>query len=191
MNLLVYCGSSPGHHECYATAAEHVGASLAARQWGLVYGGGGVGLMGILARTALAHGAHVAGIIPAFLCTDEVAFYDVSEHIIVQSMHERKLMMMERADMIMAMSGGFGTMEELFEAITWMQLGLHQKPIGVLNTDGFYNHLQAQLDHMVQHGFLSPRNRALIHFDDDAERLLDHLSRNAMPGVSETLESRS
>jgi uncharacterized protein (TIGR00730 family) len=189
-NLLVYCGSRHGTLPTYTAAARQVAIHARDRSWGIVYGGGGVGLMGELARTAVEHDVHVTGIIPHFLCTAEVLYRDVTEHIVVQSMHERKLMMMERAHMILALPGGFGTMEELFEAVTWLQLGLHAKPIGVLNVDGFYDHLEAQFTTMLDHGFLTPHTRSLIRVDNNLTSLLDFLEQAASPEVSASLESR-
>lgn len=189
-NLLVYCGSRHGTLAEYSSAAQHVALHARDRSWGIVYGGGGVGLMGELARTAVESGVHVTGIIPHFLCTAEVLYRDVTEHIVVQSMHERKLMMMERADMILALPGGFGTMEELFEAVTWLQLGLHAKPIGVLNVGGFYDHLESQFTTMLDHGFLTPRTHALIRVDANLTALLDFLEQAASPGMSAALESQ-
>jgi len=156
-----------------------------------VYGGGSVGLMGVIARTTLELGGAVIGVIPRFLAVDEVMLRDVTDLIEVDSMHTRKLMMIERSEIIIALPGAYGTMDERFEALTWLQLGLHSKPIGLLNTNGYYDHLIKQFDVMVEHGFLTERNRSLIYVDEDPGRLLDHLLERASTGISSKLERRS
>jgi len=191
MNALVYCGSRSGNDSAFTDLSQRVAAALVGRGLGLVYGGGSVGLMGVIARTTLELGGAVIGVIPRFLAVDEVMLRDVTDLIEVDSMHTRKLMMIERSEIIIALPGAYGTMDELFEALTWLQLGLHSKPIGLLNTNGYYDHLIKQFDVMVEHGFLTERNRSLIHVDEDPGRLLDHLLERASTGISSKLERRS
>lgn len=169
--IAVYCGSKMGNHPIYAEAAKQVGISLAKRSIDVVYGGGDVGLMGIVAKTALENGAHVIGVITDFLQARE-GRYPLQESIVVETMHERKTIMAERADGFLILPGGFGTMDEFMEIITWRQLELHDKPIGVLNINGYYDHLIQQLDHMVEEGFLEQRHRDLVLVSNDLEILL-------------------
>ena len=191
MNVLIYCGSRSGNNSDYEQAARNVGTLIANKGWGLVYGGGSVGVMGIVAQAALDGGANVIGVIPTFLATDEVSMKSCTELIEVPSMHARKLLMIERSDVIVALPGAYGTMDELFEAVTWLQLDLHSKPIGVLNVNGFYDSLEQQFDRMTQDGFLTEANRRLIVINKDPDRLLQHLTRRAATGVSRQLENRS
>ncbi len=176
MNLCVYCGSRTGVDPSYQSAAESVADELLRRGWGLVYGGGGIGLMGAIARRVFDGGGHVVGIIPSFLASREVALWECSELIEVPSMHVRKQMMIERSDMLLAIPGGFGTMDELFEAITWRQLGLHDRPIGLLNTNGYYDPLLSMNAHMVERGFVHQHHADLLVADAEVSRLLDLLS---------------
>jgi hypothetical protein len=160
--VAVFCGSSPGTDPAYADAATALGATLAERGIGLVYGGGAVGLMGIVADAVLAGGGEVVGVIPQHLWDKEVGHRGLTELHIVGSMHERKLAMADRADAFIGLPGGVGTFEELFEAITWTQLGIHQKPVGLLDVAGFYGPLLAFLDDTVDAGFLRAEHRDLI-----------------------------
>lgn len=173
MNVLVYCGSRSGVDPTYAELARNVGATLAAHHCGLVYGGGSVGLMGVLASTMLKLGAPVIGVIPTFLATSEVMLADCTELIEVPSMHVRKQVMIDRCDAIIALPGAYGTMDELFEALTWLQLGLHDRPIGILNHEGFYDPLILQLDRMVEAGFLTERNRSLVIVENHPGTLIE------------------
>lgn len=191
MNVLVFCGSRPGNSEQIRNATVALATAISRGKHGLVYGGGSVGLMGILARAVLQSGSRVLGVIPTFLSTDEVVLNECTELIEVESMHARKLLMIEKSDVILTLPGGFGSMDELFEAVTWLQLGLHDKPIGLVNVDGFYDNLLAQLERMVQDGFLSTRNRDLIYVDENPDRLLTHIVDRATTGVSDRLERRS
>ena len=191
MNALVYCGSRSSTEPAYATAAETLAQRLVDRKIGLVYGGGSVGLMGTIARRVTQSGGQVVGIIPTFLATDEISYVDGTELVEVESMHERKLQMIERSDLIIAMPGAYGTLDELFEAITWLQLGLHSKPIGLLNTKGYYNAIISQFDRMVEDGFLTQRNRNLLHIAEDPTQLLEHLVHSAISGYSDDLEERA
>lgn len=181
--LCVFCGSSVGVNPAYAEAAVTMGTLLAARGIGLVYGGGNVGLMGVMADAALAAGGEVIGVIPRALAEREVAHTGLVDLRIVDSMHTRKAMMADLSDAFVAMPGGVGTFEEFFEAITWTQLGLHRKACGLLNVDGFYSPLALFIDQAVTEGFIKPVHRAAIVVDDDPARLLDTLSTFEVPDV--------
>jgi uncharacterized protein (TIGR00730 family) len=181
--ICVFCGSNPGQRPEYAEAAQSLGALLARRGLGLVYGGGNVGLMGIVADAAMAAGGEVIGIIPEALMRLEVGHRNVSELRVVGSMHERKAMMADLADAFIALPGGIGTMEEIFEVWTWGQLGLHAKPAGFLDVAGFYGHLNAFLDHMTAEGFLKPRHRDMVAVSGDAAALLDGFATYEAPQV--------
>lgn len=170
--VCVYCGSSPGEDPAYAAAATAVGRLLAASGRALVYGGGHVGLMGTVADAALAAGGRVIGVIPRSLEEKELAHRGLSELRVVGSMHERKAMMADLADAFLALPGGLGTLEELFETWTWGQLGLHAKPCGLLNVAGFYDPLLALVDHMVAERFVGADHRRLLLVDTDPEKLL-------------------
>ena len=170
--IAVYCGSNKGVRPEYASAAQALGGQLARERIELVYGGGKVGLMGILADAVLAHGGHVIGVIPEQLVSREVAHEKLPDLRIVKTMHERKALMAELADGFIALPGGFGTYEEFFEILTWAQLGWHHKPFGLLDVAGFYRQLQEFLDHSRNEGFIRPQNRALVLVEEDAEKML-------------------
>jgi len=172
-SICVYCGSNVGTLPEYAVAARAMGEAIAARGLILVYGGGKVGLMGELADAALAAGGKVVGIIPEFLAIKEVAHAGLTELVVVDSMHERKAEMERRSDGFIAMPGGIGTMEELFEVWTWSQLGQHRKPCGLLDAAGYYADLNAFLDRMASDGFVNSEHRAMLHHSEDASELLD------------------
>ena len=178
--VCIFCGSRPGGAAQYAVAARTFGTALAGRGLGLVYGGGHVGLMGILADAVLAGGQPVIGVIPRSLADKELAHRGLTELIVVETMHDRKAIMADRADAFVALPGGYGTGDELFEILTWAQLGLHQKPAGLLNTAAFFDPLLAWLDHMVREDFLKPVHRRIVRVADDGEGLLDLLV-NAPP----------
>ncbi|MFM7760845.1 MAG: TIGR00730 family Rossman fold protein [Burkholderiaceae bacterium] len=183
--LCVYCGSAAGHDPVYAKAARELGLAIAQRGMSLVYGGGHVGLMGIVADGALAAGAKVTGVIPAALMDSEVGHTQLTELRVVKDMHERKALMAELADGFVALPGGIGTLEELFEVITWLQLGYHRKPVGLLNTQGFYDDLLRMLNKQRDTGFLKPAHHALLITEADTAALLDRLMAFEMPeGVS-------
>jgi uncharacterized protein (TIGR00730 family) len=181
--VCVYCGSSIGNQAIYREAAVAMGGLLAARGIGLVYGGGNVGLMGVIADAVLAGGGEVIGVIPHSLATREIAHAGVTDLRVVDSMHTRKAMMADLSDAFIAMPGGVGTFEEFFEAVTWTQLGLHRKPCGLLNAGGFYSALALFIDQAVSEGFIKPVHRASIVVDDNPERLLDSLSTIVLPDV--------
>lgn len=186
--LCVFCGSSTGNQPAYAEAARALGALLARRGIGLVYGGGNVGLMGIIADAVMAHGGEAIGVIPETLAEREIAHTGVTELRIVDSMHARKAMMAELADGFVAMPGGVGTFEEFFEVVTWTQLGVHRKPCGLLNVKAFYTPLAAFIDQAVSEGFIKPVHRAFIIVDSDPARLLDSLATVELPVVPKWIE---
>jgi uncharacterized protein (TIGR00730 family) len=175
-NICVYAGSSPGADPAYAAAAEALGAEIAARGMGMVYGGGTVGLMGIAAGAALAGGAPVTGIIPRQLHDREISKVDLTELVVVETMHERKFQMAERSDAFAALPGGVGTIEELVEALTWTQLGIHAKPVGVLDVVGYWEPLEAMLDRARDARFVRPEHRSLLIAEREPGDLLDALA---------------
>ncbi|HEX5727331.1 MAG TPA: TIGR00730 family Rossman fold protein [Longimicrobiaceae bacterium] len=174
-SVCVFCGSNVGRRRAYAEAARAVGATLAARGLGLVYGGGRVGLMGIVADTVLAAGGRAVGVIPRALVAREVGHAGLTELHVVETMHERKARMADLADAFVALPGGFGTLEEFCEVITWSQLGIHPKPCGLLNVEGYYDPLLALFDRAVEEGFLPPMHRAIVIDDTEPGRLLERL----------------
>ena len=174
--LCVFCGSSPGARPAYAEATRALGAALARRRIGLVYGGGSVGLMGALADAALAEGGEVIGVIPGPLATPELAHPRVTEMRVVGSMHERKATMASLVDGFIALPGGLGTLEETLEILTWSQLGIHRKPVGVLNVEGYYDALLQLLSHAVREGFVRRDYFSLLLFADKPAELLDRFA---------------
>ena len=181
----MFCGSSRGVDPRHAEAAATLGRLLASRGLGVVYGGGSVGLMGVLADHALAAGGAVTGVIPHGLAARELAHRAVSDMRVVPTMHARKALMASLADGFVALPGGMGTFEELFEIVTWGQLGIHRKPIGVLNVAGYYDPLVALLDHAAAAGFVTSANRRLVTFESDPARLLDRLASYQAPPAPE------
>jgi len=179
LSLCVYCGSRLGNQPAYEAAARRVGTLIGERGWQLVYGGGNAGLMGVVANAALAAGAPVIGVIPHSLMDRELGHAGLSELHVVDTMHERKQMMAERADAFLALPGGIGTFEELFEVWTWRQLGYHDKPVGLLNTGGYYDRLLSFLDLSVTDGFVAPPQRELLQVTSDPADLLDRLAMHA------------
>jgi len=179
--LCVFTGSSFGARRVYAERAREVGAALVATGTGLVYGGGRVGLMGLLADAVLAGGGEVIGVIPRALATKELAHWGLADLRVVASMHERKALMAELADGFVALPGGLGTLEELLEIVTWAQLGLHAKPIGVLNVAGYFDALTALLEHAIDEGFVRPEYRELIVVGDEPRALITRLETHVPP----------
>jgi uncharacterized protein (TIGR00730 family) len=175
-SVCVFCGSSAGARPSYAAMAEALGRELAERGARLVYGGGRVGLMGVVADAALAAGGEVVGVIPQHLMDREVGHPGVTDLRVTSSMHERKALMAELADGFVALPGGFGTLEELAETLTWSQLGLQAKPFGLLDVEGFYEPLLRFLDHTVAERFVAPEHRALVLSGGDPAALLDRLA---------------
>ena len=178
--IAVYCGSNTGHRPEYAKAAETLGTLLAREKIELVYGGGMVGLMGIVADAVLKNGGHVIGVIPEKLVIKEVVHETLPNLRVVKNMHERKALMAELADGFIALPGGYGTFEEFFEVLAWSQLGWHQKPIGLFNVTGFYRGLLAFLDHTTHEGFIRAKHRELVITETDAEKLLQRM-KNFQP----------
>ncbi|MBO9733113.1 MAG: TIGR00730 family Rossman fold protein [Chitinophaga sp.] len=176
-SIVVFCGSGAGELPVYMEQAKLLGASLAQRQLTLVYGGARVGLMGAVADGALQAGGKVIGVLPHFLQQKELAHKGLTELILVDTMHERKTKMNELSDGVITLPGGFGTMEELFEMLTWGQLGLHQKPIGLLNVNGFYDHLIALATTMTNNGFLSAANQDRLLHSNNIEQLLQQMEQ--------------
>ncbi len=172
-SITVFCGSSFGSEDIYKEQAALLGQTLAKNNIQLVYGGANVGLMGAVADGALDGGGKVVGVLPYFLQSKEIAHQQLTELILVETMHERKTKMNELCDGIIVLPGGYGTLEEFFEMITWAQLGLHQKPIGILNIDGFYNDLISLVENMVDKGFLKEINRNMLLISDNIDELLE------------------
>ena len=188
--ICVYCGSSRGNSEIYRNAAVNLGETFAKQHIGLVYGGGRVGLMGIIAETIMQHGGEVTGIIPHFLNdTEGIAFDSITEVHVTDSMHTRKAMMYDLADAFIALPGGYGTLDEVFETVTWAQLGLHQKPIGILNINGYYNHLVEHLAMMTREGFLSAKNRSMLLIADNLDDLLLLMANYNAPEETKWLDN--
>ncbi len=175
LSVCVYCGSRPGELPAYADAARAVGAEIGRRGWQLVYGGGRAGLMGVVAEAALEAGAPVVGVIPNTLMDRELGHLGLTELHVVETMHQRKTMMAERSDAFIAMPGGIGTFEELFEVWTWRQLGYHDKPVGLLNVAGYYDALLGFLRHGEAQGFMTDAQRALLQVDVDPVALIGRL----------------
>lgn len=175
--LCVFCGSRVGAAAIYADQTQRLGALMVARGLELVFGAGHIGLMGTLADAVLQGGGVAIGVIPQALVDRELAHGGLSQLHVVGTMHQRKALMADLSDAFVALPGGFGTADELFEILTWAQLGLHAKPIGLLNTSGFFDGLLAWLDHTVREEFLRPGHRRLLHVADDPELLLDLLAQ--------------
>lgn len=173
--ICVFCGSSVGARPAYATIARELGRTLAQRGLGVVFGGGKVGLMGVLADAALAAGGEVIGVIPEALVAREIGHNALTKLHVVRSMHARKTLMADLASAFIALPGGYGTFEEFFEAVTWTQLGIHQKPCGLLNVDGYYDALLALLERAVADGFVREANRSLVLHAPDVPTLLAKL----------------
>jgi len=182
--VCIYCGSSPGRDPIYIDSAREMGKILAKQEVTLVYGGGSVGLMGALADSVLESGGKVIGVLPRFLDDKELGHESVTEMIRVNSMHDRKLTMSQISDGFLGMPGGFGTLEELAEILTWVQLGLINKPVGLLNVNHYYDHLIAMLDRMVDERLLKQENRRLLIESEDPAEILD-LMRSFKPSVVE------
>ena len=187
--LCIYCGSSPGSRPEYVAAATACGRTLAQRGIGIVYGGGNTGMMGTVANAALAARGEVIGVIPHHLADKELAHEGTTQMIRVNSMHERKQLMADLSDGFIILPGGIGTLEELFETYTWLQLGLHKKPISVLNVAGFFDHMLTFLDHMVGERFLKAEHQSMLIVDDDMDRLLERMTAFVAPDAGKWLDS--
>ncbi len=190
MRICVYLGSSPGNNPLYREEAEQFGTLLARRGIGLVYGGGMVGLMGVIADAVCAAGGEVIGIIPEALRAREHDHPGISELHVVQTMHERKAMMANLADGFVTLPGGIGTFEEMFEAWCWSQLGYHNKPVGLLDVNGFYSGLRQFIDNVVEEGFLQPRHRSMLIVEKDPETMIDRIVNFVPPENEHWLGAR-
>jgi uncharacterized protein (TIGR00730 family) len=186
--VCVFCGSNPGTDPAYVAAAEAVGRGLAERGVRVVYGGGRVGMMGAVADAAKAAGGEVTGVIPRDLLEREIGHGGLDDLRVVGSMHERKALMADLADAFVALPGGIGTLEELFEVYTWSQLGIHAKPLGLLDVAGFYSGLAGFLDHVVAQGFLRPETRATLVVKRDFDALLRAMANHRPPAVHKWTE---
>ncbi|MEM1328742.1 MAG: TIGR00730 family Rossman fold protein [Bacteroidota bacterium] len=178
--ITVYCGSKFGSQEIYKEEATRLAQLIADRNIHLVYGGGDVGLMGVMANTVLDNGGTVTGVIPHFLQAIE-GHLALTENIVVDTMHERKTIMVERSDAFIILPGGFGTMDEFMEIVTWAQLKLHYKPVGIYNVNNYYQYFLQHVHHMIDQGFVNPEYRDLIIDDDNLERLLDRMEEATQP----------
>lgn len=181
--IAIFCGSNSGNDPEYFLAAKSVGKILAQNKIEVVYGGSNAGLMGVVADSVIENSGVIKGVIPDFLMSKELAHQNLSELIVVGSMHERKSMMNDLCDGVIALPGGFGTLDELFEMLTWGQLGLHSKPVGILNTKGFYDALFVLVESMVDQGFLKEINSKMLLVSSDIEDLLRKMSRYQPSGV--------
>lgn len=181
--VTVFCGSSPGHHPSLIQSAYQLGQQLATLNMEVVYGGANVGMMGAVADGALANGGQVIGVLPRFLQTKEIAHQNLTELIWVESMHERKLKMNDLSDGVIALPGGYGTLEEYFEMLTWGQLGLHKKPVALLNLNGYYDGLLTLADTMVVSGLLKPANRAMMLVGQTTDDLINQMLTYQPPSV--------
>jgi uncharacterized protein (TIGR00730 family) len=181
--VCVYAGSAPGASAAYADATRALAAGIVARGAGVVYGGGSLGLMGVLADATLEAGGEVTGVIPRFLGDREVGHHGVTDLRVVETMHERKMLMADLADAFVVLPGGIGTLEEIIEMLSWSQLGLHRKPMGLLDTDGFWQPLTALLDHMTAEKFVAQDHRRLLLSARDVDELLDAMAGWKAPAV--------
>lgn len=186
-NITIFCGSSMGNKAIFEQATIELGKAMVKRNIGLVYGGAKVGIMGTIADAVLAAGGKVIGVLPTFLQTKELAHNGLTELVLVETMHERKARMNELCDGVLALPGGFGTLEELFEMLTWGQLGLHKKPVALLNVDGFYDNLTLLIKTMEDNGFLKPANRDMLLTDNNIEAILDKMENYIAPDVPKWL----
>jgi uncharacterized protein (TIGR00730 family) len=186
-SVTVYCGSNPGADPAFADKTRELARLLAGSDIRIVYGGARAGLMGVLADTAMDAGGEVVGVMPQALIDREIAHRGLSDLRVVGSMHERKALMAELGDAFIALPGGIGTLEELIEVYTWSQLGMHRKPVGVLNVNGYYDALGAFLDVAVEQRFLRAQHREVLSFDAEPETLLAHLARAQPPPLAKWL----
>jgi uncharacterized protein (TIGR00730 family) len=189
--IAVFCGSSLGKNPLYAPAAYDLGLLLAENKIKLIYGGARVGLMGKLANGALSAGGEVVGVLPRFLQKKEIAHSGLTKLILVESMHDRKTMMNDICEGVIALPGGYGTLEEFFEMLTWAQLGLHHKPIGILNIGGYYDHLLKLVDHMVEEGLLKPVYRSMLLVASNGKELLEKMKNYKAPQVQKWISEKT
>jgi uncharacterized protein (TIGR00730 family) len=187
--VCVFCGSSTGSSSAYIDAAQQLAGELVKRDIGLVYGGASIGIMGQIADAVLQAGGEVIGIIPESLADKEIAHRGLTELIVVDTMHQRKALMADRAQGFIAMPGGLGTLEELFEALTWSQLGIHRKPCGILNVGDYYQYLLSFIHHAVSQGFVAESHLALLLVEQKADRLLTLMENYKPPSIEKILRS--
>lgn len=188
--ITVFCGSSSGTEDVYATQATLLGETLAKRNIELVYGGANVGLMGAVADAVLNHGGKAIGVLPNFLRSKEIAHKQLTELILVDTMHERKTKMNDLCDGVIALPGGFGTLDELFEMLTWGQLGLHKKPIAILNVDGYFDALIVFIQTMVKKGLLKEVNQQMLLVSDSIDDLFDKMENYVPPTVGKWIDKK-
>ena len=186
----VFCGSSLGNDAIYKQEAFQLGKTLAQKGIGLVYGGAHIGLMGAVADGALSESGEVIGVIPNFLRSKEIAHEGISELILTDTMHQRKSKMNDLCDAVIVLPGGFGTLDEYFEMLTWGQLGLHQKPLGILNTNGYYNHLINHVETMAQEGFLSEDNKSMVIIESEINLLLETMASYQSPKTGKWVDEQ-
>ena len=186
--ICVYCGSSPGRQPGYAEAATALGKALLKRGLGLVYGGAQIGIMGRIADTVVDGGGEAIGIMPRALADREIFHTGLTKLEIVESMHERKALMADYSDGFIALPGGLGTLEEIFEVLTWAQLGFHKKPCGLLNVNGYFDHLTAFVNHAVTQGFVNTASRGMLMTEDSPEQLLDQFAEYKAPVVNKWID---
>ena len=189
-NICLFCGSNSGNTEIYAAATRAMVRAIADAGLGNIFGGGNIGLMGVVAEAGLAAGVRVVGVTPRRLLEREMVVTELTELHVVESMHERKVMMAEMADAFIALPGGMGTLDEFFEMVTLNQLGVQSKPCGLLNVQGYFDHLCAFLDHAVDARFVNPAHRDMIVLDEDPRRMIAKLSRWTMPQTSKWMDHK-
>jgi uncharacterized protein (TIGR00730 family) len=187
-SVCVFCGSNSGAGGAYIEAARRLARAIAGRRLRLVYGGGSIGLMGVLGEAALAAGGHVIGVTPRRLLRKEMVHQGLTELHVVETMQERKALMAELSDAFISLPGGLGTLDELTEMLTWNQLGLHRKPSALLDVDGYYDSLAAFFDHAVAQRFVTPQHRAMLIVERDPEAVLDRLASARLPDVSKWID---
>lgn len=190
-NIGLFCGSNSGNGATYTAAARAMVRAIADAGLGIVFGGGNIGLMGVVAEAGLAAGVNVTGVTPRRLLEREMVHTGLTELHVVESMHERKVMMAEISDAFIALPGGMGTLDEFFEMVTLNQLGVQNKPCGLLNVHGYFNHLRAFLDHAVDARFVNPAHRDMIVLDDDPRRMITKLGGWTMPQTSKWMDAKS
>jgi uncharacterized protein (TIGR00730 family) len=191
MNLCIFCGSAVGARASYTEAAQRLGTLMARRGIGLVYGGGNVGLMGVIADAVMSAGGSAIGVMPRNLIAREIGHAGITELRVVDTMHQRKALMADLSSGFIALPGGYGTFDEFFEVVTWTQLGLHRKGCGLLNIDGYYDPFVAMLDRAVTEGFIKPENRSLVLDDSSPDRLLDRVLAFHAPATEQWLDRQS
>ncbi len=190
-SIAVYCGSGDGYNELYREQAYETGRMLAEKGLSVIYGGAKIGLMGAVADGVLNNNGNITGVIPDFLRNKEIVHEGLTDLVVVSTMHQRKLVMYEQCDAILVLPGGWGTMDEMFEMLTWGQLGMHTKPIGLLNINGYYDALKALNTTMVQEGFLGECARSILLFSDSLPELLDKMESYEAPDIPQVINKQT